>query len=90
MGRIDFMEFLNNYTLPVVLGICLCVGYIVKQWLTDIDNKYIPAIVAVLGVFLSVWVNRWSVTPEIILTGLVSGLGSTGMHQIFKQFIEST
>lgn len=84
------MEFLNNYTLPVVLGICLCVGYIVKQWLTDIDNKYIPAIVAVLGVFLSVWVNRWSVTPEIILTGLVSGLGSTGMHQIFKQFIEST
>ncbi|MCI8591803.1 MAG: holin [Lachnospiraceae bacterium] len=86
----DFMEFLNNYTLPVVLGICLCVGYIVKQWLADIDNKYIPAIVAVLGVFLSVWVNRWSVTPEIILTGLVSGLGSTGMHQIFKQFIEST
>lgn len=84
------MEFLNNYTLPVVLGICLCVGYIVKQWLADIDNKYIPAIVAVLGVFLSVWANRWSVTPEIILTGLVSGLGSTGMHQIFKQFIEST
>ena len=80
----------NNYTLPVVLGICLCVGYIVKQWLADIDNKYIPAIVAVLGVFLSVWVNHWSVTPEIILTGLVSGLGSTGMHQIFKQFIEST
>ena len=90
MGRIDFKEFLNNYTLPVVLGICLCVGYIVKQWLADIDNKYIPAIVAVLGVFLSVWVNHWSVTPEIILTGLVSGLGSTGMHQIFKQFIEST
>lgn len=84
------MEFLNNYMLPVVLGICLCVGYIVKQWLRDIDNRYIPAIVAVLGVFLSVWINCWSVTPETILAGLISGLGSTGMHQMFKQFIEAT
>lgn len=83
------MDFLNNYMLPVVLGICLCVGYIVKQWLADIDNKYIPTIVAVLGVFLSVWISRWSVTPETILSGLVSGLASTGMHQIFKQFIET-
>lgn len=81
------MEFLNTYILPVVLGICLCVGYIVKQWLGDIDNKYIPTIVAILGVFLSIWMSHWAVTPDIILTGLVSGLGSTGMHQMFKQFI---
>lgn len=83
------MDFLNGYILPVALGICLCIGYIVKKWISDIDNKYIPTIVAVIGVVLSIWVNHWNVTPDVILSGLISGLGATGMHQAFKQFIEN-
>ena len=82
------MEFLNEYMIPVVLGICLVVGYIIKKWVDDMDNKYIPTIVTVLGAFLAVWFNDWSITPEIILSGLVTGAASTGMHQIFTQFIE--
>lgn len=82
------MEFLNGYMLPVVLGICLCVGYIVKQWMPDVDNRYIPTIVAALGVILSAWMNGWEISPEIILSGLISGLSSTGLHQLLKQFIE--
>ena len=84
------MEFLNEFMLPVVLGIWLCVGYIVKKWIPDVDNKYIPTIVLVLGVILSIWISGWQVTPEVILSGMISGLGSTGMHQLFKQFIENT
>lgn len=83
------MEFLNGYMLPVVLGICLCVGYIVKKWIKDVDNKFIPAIVSILGVFLSIWISNWQITPDIILGGLVSGLASTGFHQLFKQYIEN-
>lgn len=81
------MDFLNEYMLPVVLGICLCVGYIVKKWIKDVDNKYIPTIVAIIGIILSIWISNWNITPQIILSGLVSGLSSTGMHQLFKQFI---
>lgn len=84
------MEFLNEYMLPVVLGVCLCVGYIVKQWIKDVDNKYIPTIVAILGVILSAWINEWNFSPEVILSGMISGLASTGMHQLFKQFINKT
>ena len=84
------MEFLNEFMLPVVLGVCLCCGYIIKKWIKDVDNKYIPTIVAALGVILSAWISRWNVTPEVILSGLVSGLASTGMHQLFKQFIDKT
>lgn len=83
------MDFLNDYMLPIVLGICLCVGYIVKKWISDVDNKYIPTIVAVLGVFIATWISGWNITPEVILSGLISGLASTGMHQVFKQFIEN-
>ena len=84
------MEFLNDYMLPIVVGICLCVGYIVKKWIKDLDNKYIPTIVAVLGVFLATWISEWQITPQVILSGLVSGLASTGFHQLFKQYIEKT
>lgn len=83
------MEFLNEFMLPVVLGICLCAGYIIKQWINDLSNKYIPTIVAVLGVFLAIWISGWNITPETILSGLISGLSSTGLHQLFKQFIEN-
>lgn len=82
------MEFLNEYMLPIVVGICLCIGYIAKKWIKDLDNKYIPTIVAVLGVILSAWISKWQITPQVILSGLVSGLASTGLHQLFKQYIE--
>jgi Na+/glutamate symporter len=83
------MEFLNDYILPVVLGICLCIGYIIKQWANEVNNKYIPAICAVLGIAVSGWVNEWSFTPQIVLSGLISGLASTGMHQLLKQFLDN-
>lgn len=82
------MEFLNEFIMPVVLGICLCVGYIVKKWVNDIDNKFIPTICGGLGVVLAVWINGFNFTPDIVLSGLISGLGATGLHELFKQFIE--
>lgn len=82
------MEFLNEYMIPVVLGLCLVIGYIIKKWIKDIDNKWIPTIVTILGAIFAIWFNNWSVTPEIILSGLVTGASSTGLHQLFTQFIE--
>ena len=82
------MEMLNAYVSPIILGICLVVGYIVKHWLKDVDNKIIPTAVTILGVLLAVWLNGWAVTPEVILNGALSGLASAGMHQLFKQWIE--
>lgn len=82
------MEFLNEFIMPVVLGICLCCGYIVKRWIKDVSNKYIPTIVTVIGVIISIWISGWNITPEVILSGMISGLASTGLHQLFTQFIE--
>lgn len=82
------LSFLSEYLVLVIVGICLCVGYIVKKWIKDVDNKFIPTICAVLGVFLAVWLNSWTVTPAIILSGLLSGLASTGLHQLFVQYLD--
>lgn len=83
------MDFLIEFMMPVVLGICLCAGYVIKKWFNDVDDKYIPTIVAVLGVVVASWVNGWQISPDIVLAGLCSGLSSTGMHQLFKQYIDS-
>lgn len=82
------MEFLNEFMLPVVLGICLCFGYVLKNWIKDVDNKYIPTACAVLGIVLSAWLSNWVVTPQVILSGMISGLASTGLHQAMKQWID--
>ena len=83
------MDFLNDYIVLIVLGICLCVGYVIKHFVpTDKVNRFIPLIMAVLGVILNVRVNGFAFTPEILLGGLASGLASTGAHQMFKGFIE--
>ena len=82
------MEFLNEYLVIIVVGICVCVGYVIKHLIpTDKVNKFIPLIMAVLGVVLNMWLNGFAISPEILLGGLASGLASTGLHQAFKQFI---
>ena len=83
------MEFLNNYLVLIVMGICLCLGYVIKHLIpTDKVNRFIPLIMAVLGVVLNAWLNAFVFTPTILLGGLASGLASTGLHQAFKMFIE--
>lgn len=81
------MEFLENYIVLVILGICLCVGYIIKNLIpSDSINRFIPLIMGLLGVALNCWISL-SLSPEIILGGLISGLASTGMYEAFKKLI---
>ena len=82
------LSLLNDYLVFVVVGICLCVGFVLKA-LEFVNDKYIPLIMGVLGVILNIWFNQWNFTPEILLGGLFSGLSSTGLHQLFKQLIEN-
>ena len=83
------MEFLNAYVIPEILVLCLVLGYIIKKWIKDVDNKWIPTIVAVVGVVAAILMNLEAVTLGVIVGGAVSGLASTGLHQMLKQWMES-
>jgi hypothetical protein len=79
-------EFLKEYLVLVVLGICLCVGYILKHLVpTEKINRFIPLIMGVLGVVMNLWLSGWVLTPQVLLGGLASGLAATGAHQAVKQ-----
>lgn len=81
------LGFMSEYALPLIVGICLCVGYILKNVVpNDTINRYIPLIMGVLGVGINIWISS-AFTAEILLGGLFSGLASTGLHQMFTQII---
>lgn len=81
------ITFINEYMSAVIIALCLFVGYIIKQSITIIPNKYIPLIVGLLGVGISVWIDWGAITPVTIVTGLASGLASTGLHELFRELI---
>lgn len=84
------MEMLNNYLAPVIVALCLIVGYIIKRWIKDADNKIIPTVVTIVGIVAAAAMNWGSITVEVIVGGALSGLASTGLHQLFKQWIDGS
>lgn len=82
------LSFLTDYYVPIVVVACLVVGYCIKHisWLESISNEYIPTIMALLGAVISC-VASGGITLEYIVYGAVSGLASTGLHQVFTQII---
>lgn len=76
------ISFIDNYFIPVVVVFCLCIGYILRNWLPT-DNKWIPTILFVVGVVSGIIVG--GLTFEAVVSGAVSGLASVGLNQAFKQ-----
>ena len=81
------LQFLGELYVPIVMAICLCVGYILKRWTNDEKHRIIPTVLAVLGAVCAC-VHAKSISLETITAGAITGLASTGVHQAFKQMIE--
>ena len=81
------LTFLSEYCIPVIVGICLCIGYVIKTSIPKVNNSLIPMILSILGLLINIWINS-SINPSIVLGGLFSGLASTGLHQMFKNLIK--
>ena len=81
------VSFIADYISPIALAACLCVGYVIKHLVPNDDiNRWIPLIAAVLGVAVVAWAT-WSLMPETVVAGLVSGLASTGLYEAFRNLI---
>jgi predicted ABC-type exoprotein transport system permease subunit len=84
----DFAAILSEHFVLVVALACLIVGYVVKHatFLKWVPNNDIPWILAVFGGILNIFVSGLSI--ESVVYGAFMGLASTGLHQVFKEFIE--
>ncbi len=80
------LSFITEMYIPIIVLACLIIGYIIKKWVKDVENKWIPTIVTIVGLILGGIINGWAIEP--LVAGAVSGLASTGLHQLFSQIIE--
>lgn len=76
------ISMINNYFIPAVVVLSLCIGYILRNWLPT-DNKWIPTILFFVGAISGVVVSGFNFTA--IVSGAVSGLAAVGLNQAFKQ-----
>lgn len=85
----DFSSILADHFVLVVVLACLIIGYIIKHatLLKKIPNNDIPWILAIFGGVLNIFVSGLSI--ESVVYGAFMGLASTGLHQIFKEFVET-
>ena len=82
------LTFITQMYIPLVVVACLVIGYVLKKWISDLDNKWIPTICCVAGAILACAAQN-GISIDIIVAGAVSGLASTGLHQVFKQLIDN-
>ena len=82
------LSFLTEFAIPVIVGICLCIGFIIKNLIpTEKINKFIPLIVGLVGLIIAIWINK-AISPVIVLQGLFSGLSSTGLYELFRNLLQ--
>lgn len=84
-------DILGIVAVPAIAIICYLVGIGVKA--SPLDDKFIPIIVGVVGGIIGVvafltGMPNYPANDVItsLAVGIVSGLSSTGINQIFKQF----
>lgn len=80
------MVELNDFIVLLPCVAALVVGFLVKNTISVIPNKYIPLICGVIGLLVNIWIN-WSFSPEILVSGLVSGVAATGMFELVRNLI---
>jgi len=82
------MEFFQEYIVALIAAGCFCLGFILKHSFDRLPNKYIPAILAGVGVVLNCWLNGWTADVGIVVGGLASGLAGTGLFELGKNLLK--
>lgn len=82
------LNFLMELVNPIILGICLLVGYVLKTAFESFPNKYIPLAALCLGTIIAILINLQSgINAQVILGGMISGLASTGLYEMLRNLL---
>lgn len=88
------MDLTNYITILPITIICLLIGMGLKQ-INKIPNKFIPVIVGFIGGLIAIpamYIMEDFPANDVITAisiGIMSGLSSTGVHQVYKQTTKS-
>ena len=77
---------LTGYISPIILIACLAVGYSLHSLNNKLLNSFLPIISATVGVLAAFW-SLGTIDLPTIVTGMVSGLASTGLYEALKNIL---
>lgn len=80
------LSVVTSYISPIILIACLGVGYTLHTLNNKLLNSFIPIISATLGICAAVW-SFGTIDLTTVVTGMISGLASTGMYEAFKNIL---
>ena len=83
----EFYNFVTQYAVFPIALICFGVGYVIKHFIPKLPNKFIPLILACLGLIVNLALNKFNFSFEIIFTGIGSGLVSTGSFEAVRNLL---
>ena len=83
------ITFLMDYVNLLTLGICLCVGFALKEAFPKFNNQYIPLSALVLGCIINILINiETGINAQVVLGGMISGLASTGLYEMMRNLLD--
>ena len=83
------LGFLLELINPVILGICLLLGYALKTAFEKFPNRFIPLAALCCGTLLAVLMHLHSgINAQVILGGMISGLASTGLYEMLRNLLK--
>lgn len=83
------ITIIADYISPLIVLACLLVGYLIKNAIPNEEiNRFIPIIVAILGIICNVWVTGLFDLPTLVVGG-ISGLASTGLYEAFNNILKN-
>ena len=80
----ELYAYLVQYAVFPIALICFGIGYAIKHYIPGIQNKFIPLILACVGLLLNLLFNDFNFTFEVIIEGIGSGLVSTGSFEAIR------
>lgn len=80
----EILNLISHYAVFPIALLCFLVGYAIKHYISKIPNKFIPIILACLGLVLNLAFNHFAFSFEVIITGIASGLVATGSFEAIR------
>lgn len=83
-----FNDLITQFAVFPIALLCFGIGYVIKHYIKKIPNKFIPLILACVGLLLNLAFNQFNFTFDIVITGVCSGLVATGGFEAVRNLIK--
>lgn len=82
------LTFLLQLVDPIILGICLLTGYVLKTAFDNFPNRFIPLASMNMGTIIALIIHlKAGINAEVVLGGMISGLAATGMYELLRNLL---